>query len=51
MLIFSCLKKEFDLYVKKGIISNKVYEAYKDKMGKKTTLNQIKSWANSTKFT
>lgn len=47
MIIFSCLKKEFDLYVKKGIISNKVYEAYKDKMGKKTTLNQIKSWANS----
>ena len=47
MIIFSCLKKEFDLYVKEGIISNKVYGAYKEKMGKKTKLNQIKSWANS----
>ena len=47
MIIFSCLKKEFDLYVKEGIISNKVYDAYKEKMGKKTKLNQIKSWANS----
>ena len=42
MIIFSCLKKEFDLYAKEGIISNKVYDAYKEKMGKKTKLNQIK---------
>ena len=47
MIIFSCLKKEFDLYVKEGIISNKVYDAYKEKLGKKTKLNQIKAWANS----
>ena len=47
MIIFSCLKKEFDLYVKKGIISNQVYDAYKEKMGKKSQLNQIKAWAHS----
>lgn len=47
MIIFSCLKKEFELYVKKGIISNKVYDAYKEKTGKKTKLSQIKAWANS----
>lgn len=47
MIIFSCLKKEFELYVKKGIISNKVYDAYKEKIGRKTKLNQIKAWANS----
>lgn len=47
MIIFSCLKKEFDSYVKKGIISNQVYDAYKEKMGKKSQLNQIKAWAHS----
>ena len=47
MIIFSCLKKEFDSYVKKGIISNQVYDAYKKKMGKKSKLNQIKAWAHS----
>ena len=47
MIIFSCLKKDFMEYVKKGIISNKVYDAYKSKLGKKTKLSQIKSWANS----
>lgn len=50
MIIFSCLKKEFDEYVEKGIISNQVYDSYKKKMGKKTKLNQIKSWANSLPF-
>ena len=50
MIIFSCLKKEFDQYVEKGIISNLVYDAYKEKMGKKTKLNQIKAWANSLPF-
>ena len=50
MIIFSCLKKEFDLYVEKGIISNQVYGAYKEKLGKKTRLNQIKAWANSLPF-
>ena len=47
MIIFSCLKKEFDQFVEKRVISNQVYEAFKEKMGKKTKLNQIKSWANS----
>ena len=47
MIIFSCLKKDFDFYVEKGIISNQVYDAYKEKLGKKTRLNQIKAWANS----
>lgn len=47
MIIFSCLKKEFDSYIKKGIISNQVYDAYKEKMGKKSQLNQIKAWAHS----
>lgn len=50
MIIFSCLKKEFIEYVNQGIISNKVYEAYKEKMGKKTKLSQIKAWANSLPF-
>ena len=50
MIIFSCLKKEFDKYVLEGIISNKVYDAYKEKMGKKTKLSQIKAWANSLPF-
>lgn len=50
MIIFSCLKKEFNDYVKKGIISNKIYEAYKNMLGRKTKLNQIKSWANSLPF-
>ncbi len=50
MIIFACLKKEFDDYVSRGIISNKVYDAYKEKMGKKTKLNQIKAWANSLPF-
>ena len=35
------------LNVKKGIISNQVYDAYKKKMGKKSKLNQIKAWAHS----
>ena len=47
MIIFSCLKKEFYQFVEKRVISNQVYEAFKEKMGKKTKLNQIKSWANS----
>ncbi len=50
MIIFSCLKKEFDEYVNQGVISNKVYDAYKEKIGKKTKLNQIKAWANSLPF-
>ena len=50
MIILACLKKEFDDYVSRGIISNKVYDAYKEKMGKKTKLNQIKAWANSLPF-
>ena len=50
VIIFSCLKKEFDWYVSKGEISNKVYDAFKEKMGKRKTLNQIKSWANSLPF-
>ena len=50
MIVFSCLKKEFDSYVEQGIISNKVYDAYKEKFGKKTKLNQIKAWANSLPF-
>ena len=47
MIIFSCLKKEFTQYVQKGVISNQVYDAFKEKMGKKTKLNQIKAWAHS----
>lgn len=50
MIIFACLKKEFDEYVNHGIISNKVYDAYKEKLGKRTKLNQIKAWANSLPF-
>ena len=50
MIIFACLKKEFDEYVNQGIISNKVYDAYKEKLGKRTKLNQIKAWANSLPF-
>lgn len=50
VIIFSCLKKEFDEYVSLGVISNKVYDAYKEKMGKKTKLNQIKAWANSLPY-
>ena len=50
MIIFSCLKKDFFLYVEKNIISNKVYDAYKDTFHKKTKLSQIKSWANSLPF-
>ena len=50
MILFSCLKKDFDLYVTKGIISNLVYDAYKEKLGKKTKLSQIKAWANSLPF-
>lgn len=50
MIVFSCLKKEFIEYVKDNSISNKVYDAYKEKMGKKTKLSQIKSWANSLPF-
>ncbi len=47
MIVFSCLKKEFMNYVKEGIISNKVYDAYKKIFNKKTKYNQIKAWANS----
>ena len=47
MIVFSCLKKEFTQYVQKGVISNQVYDAFKEKMGKKTKLNQIKAWAHS----
>ena len=50
MMVFSCLKKEFIDYVKRDIISNKVYDAYKEKFNKKTKLNQIKAWANSLPF-
>ncbi len=50
MILFTCLKKEFIDYIDKNIISNKVYDAYKEKMGKKTKLNQIKSWAHSLPF-
>ncbi len=49
-MVFSCLKKEFIDYVKRDIISNKVYDAYKEKFNKKTKLNQIKAWANSLPF-
>ena len=34
-------------YVSQGIISDKVYDAYKEKFNKKTKYNQIKAWANS----
>ncbi len=47
MILFACLKKEFMEYVKDGVISDKVYEAYKEKYQKKTKYNQIKAWANS----
>lgn len=50
MIVFSCLKKEFIEYIEKGNISNKVYDAYKEKMGKKTRFSMIKSWANSLPF-
>lgn len=50
MIVFSCIKKEFVQYVDKHIISNKVYQAYKDTFNKKTKLSQIKSWANSLPF-
>ena len=50
MIIFSCLKEEFNEYINQGVISNKVYDAYKEKLGKKTKLNQIKAWANSLPF-
>lgn len=50
MIVFSCTKKEFIDYVNKDIISNKVYNAYKEKFNKKTKLNQIKAWANSLPF-
>ncbi|MCM1053508.1 MAG: DUF2075 domain-containing protein [Ruminococcus sp.] len=50
MIVFACLKKDFIKYVEEGIISNKVYDAYKDKLGKKTKLSQIKSWSNSLPF-
>lgn len=47
VILFSCLKDEFLYYVDKGVISNKVYYAYKQLWGKKTKLSQIKAWANS----
>ncbi len=50
MIVFACLKKDFIEYVDEGIISNKVYDAYKEKLGKKTKLSQIKSWTNSLPF-
>lgn len=50
MILFSCLKKEFIEAINYGVISNRVYYAYKQKMGKKTKLSQIKSWANSLPF-
>ncbi len=50
MVLFSCLKKDFINYIDKGIISNKVYDAYKNTFNKKTKLNQIKAWANSLPF-
>lgn len=50
MILFTCLKKEFIAYIDKKIISNKIYDAYKAKIGKKTKLNQIKSWAHSLPF-
>lgn len=50
MVIFSCTKKDFMFYVEKEVISNKVYYAYKQVMGKKSKLSQIKSWANSLPF-
>ncbi len=50
MIIFSCLKKEFEFLIKNHTISNKVYDAYKEKLGKKTKLSQIKAWANSLPF-
>ncbi len=50
MILFSCLKKEFIEAINYGVISNRVYYAYKQKMDKKTKLSQIKSWANSLPF-
>jgi len=50
VILFSCLKKEFIEAINYGVISNRVYYAYKQKMGKKTKLSQIKSWANSLPF-
>ena len=50
MILFSCLKKEFIEAINYGVISNRVYYAYKQKMGKKTKLSQIKSWANNLPF-
>ena len=34
-------------YVRDGVISDKVYSAYKEKYKRKTKYNQIKAWANS----
>ncbi len=47
MILFSCLKNEFMEYVRDGVISDKVYSAYKEKYKRKTKYNQIKAWANS----
>ena len=44
MIVFSCLKKEFIEYIEKGNISNKVYDAYKQKKKKQKTEKQKKKW-------
>lgn len=46
MLIYESTKKEFMNYVDKKIITSKIYDKYRERIGR-TTKSEIRSWENS----